>query len=182
MTMSQPRYQRPSPQTQGDLVIRAREPADIDAVADLLQLPQVRYGTLRLPYRSRDEVRRALETPSEAITSLVATHDGEVVGSAALIRDKGRRSHVGNIAIAVHDDLQGRGIGSALLAALIETADRWLNLTRLELTVSVDNERAIRLYRKFDFVEEGVRRADAFRDGVFVDSLAMARVRAPQVD
>ena len=56
-------------------------------------------------------------------------------------------------------------------------ADNWLNLRRLELAVYVDNEPGIRLYRKFGFEIEGTRRGDAFRDGKFVDSFAMARWR-----
>src|SRR5260221_5622608 len=47
----------------------------------------------------------------------------------------------------VHDEFCGRGIGSALMAALIDVSDIWLNLKRLELTVYVDNEPAIRLYK-----------------------------------
>ena len=79
--------------------------------------------------------------------------------------------------ISVHDDFHGRGIGSALLAALIDTADNWLNLRRLELVVYVDNAPALRLYEKFGFVIEGRRRRDVFRDGEFVDSFIMARLR-----
>ena len=77
----------------------------------------------------------------------------------------------------VHDDHCGRGIGTALVAALVDAADNWLNLKRLELTVYVDNEPAIRLYKTFGFEVEGTRRADAFRDGKFVDCLMMARLR-----
>ena len=79
--------------------------------------------------------------------------------------------------MCVHDEFQRRGIGAALLAALIEAADRWFNLRRLELAVYVDNEPAIALYKKFGFVIEGTRRADAFRDGAFVDSYMMARLK-----
>lgn len=161
------------------VTIRASEPADSDAIADLLQLPNVRFGTLRLPYRSREEVRRFLETPDENRTSIVAVLDGRVVGQAGLLRYKGRRSHAAGLGIVVHDDFHGRGVGSALLAALIDAADKWLNITRIELTVYTDNASAIRLYKKFGFEVEGTRRADAFRDGVFVDLLALARVRLP---
>jgi len=45
------------------------------------------------------------------------------------------------------------------------------------LTVYVDNEPAIRLYQKFGFEVEGTRRKDVFRDGQYVDSYAMARLR-----
>jgi putative acetyltransferase len=47
---------------------------------------------------------------------------------------------------------------------------------RLELNVYVDNEPAIALYRKFGFEIEGTNRAFALRDGVYVDSHAMARL------
>jgi putative acetyltransferase len=54
---------------------------------------------------------------------------------------------------------------------------------RIELTVYTDNHRAIKLYQKFGFQEEGVRRAYALRDGVYVDALAMGRLhpKPPQL-
>lgn len=78
----------------------------------------------------------------------------------------------------VHDDYTRRGIGSALLAAIIDLAENWLGLTRLELEVFVDNEPAIRLYEKYGFVIEGTKRRYALRDGVYVDTHVMARLKA----
>jgi L-phenylalanine/L-methionine N-acetyltransferase len=65
-----------------------------------------------------------------------------------------------------------------LLTAAVDLADRWLNLSRLELTVYVDNAAAIALYKRFGFQQEGVLRHYAFRDGAYVDVLAMARIRS----
>jgi putative acetyltransferase len=79
--------------------------------------------------------------------------------------------------MAVHDAFAGRGAGSALMAALLDVADRWLGLRRIELTVYADNSRAIALYERFGFEREGLHKAFALRDGVFVDALAMARLR-----
>jgi putative acetyltransferase len=59
----------------------------------------------------------------------------------------------------------------------IDLADKWLNLTRLELEVYTDNEAAIQLYKRFGFELEGTLRQDAFRDGQYVDSYKMARLR-----
>jgi len=159
------------------LVIRAREPTDWQEFAALMQLPRVRWGTLRLPFVSAEETRKWMEKQAEGHVGIVATLDGHIVGSAGIHREKGRRDHVGQIGMAVHDDFHGRGIGSRLLAALVDTADNWLNLRRLELAVYVDNAPAIALYRKFGFVLEGTRRAVAFRDGAFVDDHVMARLR-----
>jgi putative acetyltransferase len=63
------------------------------------------------------------------------------------------------------------------MRAVIDLADRWLNLSRIELTVFTDNEPAIALYRKFEFEIEGTHRKFAFRDGEFVDAHVMARVK-----
>lgn len=99
------------------------------------------------------------------------------MGVADLLLSSGRRAHVAGIGLAVRDDYHGRGIGSCLMAALIDLADNWLNLKRLELTVYCDNERAIALYQKFGFEIEGRRRCDAIRDGEFVDTYMMSRIR-----
>ena len=80
----------------------------------------------------------------------------------------------------VRDDWQGKGVGTALMQAAVDLADKWLNLARLELDVFTDNERAIKLYKKFGFLVEGTRIGYAFRDGQYVDTLMMARVRLPQ--
>lgn len=100
------------------------------------------------------------------------------MGKANLQQFDGRRQHVGTIGIGVHDDFQGKGIGSTLLAALVDAADNWLALTRVELVVNADNLAAIRLYEKAGFEREGLLKAYAFRAGGYVDALAMARLRA----
>ena len=159
------------------LTLRAREPSDWQEMAALMQLPRVRWGTLRLPFTSGEAVRKFIESPPEGRTAIVAVLDGRIVGNADLMRDKGRCDHVGRIGMCVHDAHHGRGIGSSLMAALVDTADNWLGLRRLELAVFTDNAPAIRLYKKFGFEIEGTRRAAAFRDGAFVDDYIMARLR-----
>ncbi|MTJ84392.1 MAG: GNAT family N-acetyltransferase [Telmatospirillum sp.] len=157
--------------------VRAMEPDDFNAVADLMNQPKVIAGTLRLPLASLEEYRKRLEASREERTSIVAEKAGRVSGVANLARAKGRRAHVASMAVAVHDEFQRQGVGSALIAALINLADNWLNLKRLELSVYTDNEPAVRLYRKYGFVMEGTHRADTYRDGRFVDVFSMGRVR-----
>jgi putative acetyltransferase len=79
--------------------------------------------------------------------------------------------------MAVRDDWHGKGVGTALMEAAIDLADNWLNLTRLELIVFVDNTAAIGLYEKLGFTTEGTLVNYAFRDGEYVDCFAMAQVR-----
>jgi L-phenylalanine/L-methionine N-acetyltransferase len=78
---------------------------------------------------------------------------------------------------AVRDDWQGQGVGQALMQAAIDLADNWLNLSRLELEVYTDNEPALRLYTKWGFTIEGTLVQYAYRDGRYVDTYQMARLR-----
>lgn len=164
-----------------DLQIRAARPQDAEAIAAMQSLPGFRAGTLRLPFPSPEAVRAWIERRGPDATSLVATIDGAVVGAAGLERLQGRRGHVGTIGMGVDDSWTGRGVGTALLGALVDLAERWLGLRRLELTVYADNERALRLYARFGFAVEGRMRAYALRDGVFADAVAMARLGGPEL-
>jgi L-phenylalanine/L-methionine N-acetyltransferase len=158
------------------LLIRGTRPADAEQIAVLLNLPGFRRNTLRVPFQTPEQTRAWLERSAPDTTAIVACRSDSIVGAADLRRFNGRRVHVGEIGLGVHDDYVRTGIGSALLSALIDAGERWLSLTRLELSVYTDNEPALALYRKFSFVIEGTHQAYAFRDGAFVDAHCMARL------
>lgn len=160
------------------LTIRRAEPDDCAALYEIFTCPRVYAGTLQLPYPSREQWRRRL-AESEGTHNLVAVVGERVVGMFGLhtFPQRPRRHHAGAVGMSVHDDWQGRGVGSALMRAGLDLADNWLGLTRLELEVYTDNEPAIRLYERFGFEREGVLRRHAYRDGRYVDSLMMARLR-----
>jgi len=158
--------------------IRAMEPGDVEAVAEINNCPGVVAGTLQLPFRSVEERRERLGQRSPDDHRLVAEVDGRVVGMLGLhLAGNPRLRHVAHIGMGVHDDFQGQGVGAALMDAMVDLADNWLNLRRIELHVYTDNARAIHLYKKFGFVIEGTARDFAFRNGAFVDAYMMARVR-----
>ena len=69
----------------------------------------------------------------------------------------------------------GRGIGRSLLEALEGWAQS-KGLHRLELMVNYNNERAIRLYEKFGFEREGVKRHALRVDGRYIDAFYMAKL------
>lgn len=160
-------------------LIRRTTAADAEAVATIFSGPRVVWGTLQLPYPSVDFWRKRLEDRlSSGTVSLLACVEGEAVGTLGLHThpDMPRIRHAASMGMAVRDDWQGRGIGTALVRAALDLADRWLGLTRVELLVFVDNEPAIQLYRKFGFEVEGRQKRAALRDGVYVDVLMMARL------
>jgi putative acetyltransferase len=169
--------ERRRPGKPDDLEIRSVRVSDAEAIAALANLPGYRAGTLRLPFQTIEGTRARLENRSPTSVSLVATVGSQIVGNAGLQRHEGRQIHVGHIGMGVHDDFTGRGIGTALMAALVDTADNWLQIKRLELTVYADNAPAVALYRKFGFETEGTLRAFAYRDGAYADAYTMARLR-----
>jgi L-phenylalanine/L-methionine N-acetyltransferase len=159
------------------LTIRATRVDDYEAITTLINLPKFRAGTARLPYQRPEQTRKWLDSLGGDALNIVAVLDGTLVGQAGLTRHTGRRAHAAELGIGVHDDHHGKGVGTALMREIVEAADKWLAVGRLELTVFADNAPAIRLYEKFGFENEGIRRAFAFRDGRYADVLAMARLR-----
>jgi L-phenylalanine/L-methionine N-acetyltransferase len=172
-------------QAKAAITVRRVRRDDAAAIAATMADPPVARGLLQMPHGSEDFWRKRIdEMPAGNAAGeimLVAERGGVVVGNAGVHGVAAlRRRHAAGVGIAVARDSQGQGVGSALMAALIDWSDNWAQLLRLELTVFSDNEAAIALYKKFGFVHEGTHRAYALRDGVFVDAHAMARLHPRQ--
>ncbi|EMC3961799.1 TPA: GNAT family N-acetyltransferase [Pseudomonas aeruginosa] len=143
----------------------------VEGLTALYNDPAVARQVLQMPYQSVEQRRKRLHDSAgdDRLLILVALHQGDVIGSASLEQHpRIRRSHSGSI---------GMGVGSRLLGELLDIADNWMNLRRVELTVYTDNAPALALYRKFGFETEGEMRDYAVRDGRFVDVYSMARLR-----
>ncbi|WP_139768451.1 GNAT family N-acetyltransferase, partial [Salmonella enterica] len=70
-----------------------------------------------------------------------------------------------------------RGIASALIRTMIDMCDNWLRVERIELTVFVDNEPAVAVYKKYGFEIEGTGKKYGLRNGKYLDAYFMARVK-----
>ncbi len=162
-----------------NIIIRHAEPSDYEALHTILSCPRVFAGTLHLPFQSVEQVRRRIAEPPPGFYSLVRLRRGRGgrQPGTAYGGSPEAAAYVGDIGMMVRDDWQGKGVGSALMAAMVELADNWLNLVRIELTVYTDNAAAVGLYQKYGFAIEGTLRRYAFRDGAYVDAYTMARVR-----
>lgn len=160
-----------------NIQVRHTEPRDIEAVKAIYAFPNAYAGTLQLPYPSGMTWEKRLTNIPDNVYSLVAEMDNVVVGNLGLVVEPNpRRRHCANFGMGVRDDYQGQGVGSALMTAILDLADNWLNLHRIELTVYTDNVGAIALYEKFGFVTEGELVDFAFRNGEYVNAYQMARL------
>lgn len=168
--------------------LRRATAADAEALAELAYDEAVFAGVLQMPFPSVEARRKRLEGEADDLLSLhlvALAEEGRLVADAG-IHHQGwspRRRHAGGLGMMVAADWQGRGVGSLLMTAVLDWADNWVGLLRIELTVYTDNAPAIALYEKFGFVHEGTHRAFALRAGRYVDAHAMARLhpRPPQL-
>jgi L-phenylalanine/L-methionine N-acetyltransferase len=163
------------------IVIRRPRLEDAAAMAAIMGDIDVLPGLLQMPYATEASWKKRIEeAPAGAASAelfIVAERGGEVVGNAGVHPPVHvRRRHSAGIGMAVAKHAQGQGVGTALMTAIVDWADNWAQLLRLELTVYPDNDAAIALYRKFGFVHEGTHRAYAIRNGVYVDAHCMARL------
>ncbi|MFC0298567.1 GNAT family N-acetyltransferase [Geobacillus jurassicus] len=109
--------------------------------------------------------------------AILAEHDGEMIGFLDFHNgNKQRIRHQGFFGMSVKKDFRHQGIGTALLAALLDWATENPLIEKVCLEVVADNTNALRLYQKFGFVEEGVKKkAVKIDEKTYWDLIVMAR-------
>lgn len=100
----------------------------------------------------------------------------KIVGEIDItVKNLARVRHNGALTIGILPEFQGLGLGSILLERALAWAQEQ-HLLRIELSVFTSNERALALYKKFGFINEGLRQKFLrHEDGRFEDDLLMAK-------
>lgn len=163
-----------------DFIIRPVRIEDAETINEMRRMDGVKENILGVSSERISGTEYFINNLTPNDHMLVAEVDEEgvkmVVGAVSLhVGGTPRMRHAANIGIMVHRDYQGKGIGTALLKEIIDLADNWLMLIRLELSVFVDNERAIKLYESLGFKIEGRKRFASIRRGKYEDEYLMAR-------
>ncbi len=165
------------------VTLRSAEPSDAQ---DLLRYLKATAAETPYLVREAEEITLSLEQEERFITEkrdaerellLIAVSDGQHIGNCALMEISGCRRchHRCGIAIALYQSHCGRGIGRAMLEAVLQTAKQ-LGYEQAELEVIADNEHAIALYESLGFVKYG-RMPDNVRyaDGSHADAYWMMK-------
>jgi len=107
---------------------------------------------------------------------LLSLEGDTIIGSLSLTApSRPRVAHCAEMGISVLQAYWGQGVASALMEKMLNWAKNpSTGIRKIELKVRVDNQRAIDLYRRFSFVEEGRVFRMLFIDGQFHDGLSMA--------
>ncbi|MGE3800652.1 MAG: N-acetyltransferase family protein [Candidatus Kapaibacterium sp.] len=98
---------------------------------------------------------------------------GQIVASLNFSsRNRPRLQHTGSFGMSVRKDYWGLGIGGLMLDTLISWAKE-TSITKINLHVRPDNDRALQLYLSRGFVLEGRLSRTVCIHGVYYDSLMM---------
>lgn len=86
-----------------------------------------------------------------------------------------RIRHSAYIVVGVLKGYSGKGIGKVLFDAVEAWAIK-AGVTRLELTVMIHNERAVKLYKAMGFFVEGIKKQSLIVNGAYVDEYYMGKL------
>ena len=110
-----------------------------------------------------DEERWREELENGKRIVLVYEENGEILGEVSLLLEdmpkesEGKHARVSQL--IVREEYRSRGIGGALLDVLLREGEQ-MGLTDMEASIYIDNENAIRLYRRKGFTHQVFRGQD----------------------
>ncbi|MFZ6819974.1 GNAT family N-acetyltransferase [Undibacterium sp. Ji22W] len=138
-------------------MIRPVQQSDFKFIYDLYMHPQVN------PYLLYEDMDEDSFVPifSELLNAgvlYIFSEDERDIGMFKLIRLKHRTAHIAYLGgVAIDPTMAGQGYAYAMFSEILALGQS-MQLTRIELSTSVENVRAIRLYEKSGFVREGILR------------------------
>ena len=155
--------------------MRQARPSDAPQVAFLLrQAAETGFALQSLEEIDEGAVARDL---AEGLGLRIVVERGEdVTGYLTIVPgETSALSRTGDLQLVVRRDVQGKGTGAELMRHAIAWAEGGA-LDRIEIFVRATNLRAISLYKRFGFVEEGIlRKRIRGPDGTRIDDVVLAR-------
>jgi len=167
--------------TESTVTIRDATLADADAICRIYnQGIEDRVATLETEMRTPAERREWLAARGHRHPVLIAapaTINPVTTGWASLNRFNPRPAydHVADLSVYVERAWRGRGVGRALLGALVERA-RAIGYHKLVLAAFPENAGGMALYARLGFTRVGVYREQGWLDGRWVDVVVMERL------
>ncbi|MEH6308721.1 MULTISPECIES: GNAT family N-acetyltransferase [Olivibacter] len=106
----------------------------------------------------------------------IASIDGHIAGWAALSPVSSRCVYAGvaEVSVYIHEDYRGKGVGSFLMNALVESSEKQ-GLWTLQSGIFPENEASIRLHEKHGFRQLGYREKVGKHGNTWRDTTLMER-------
>jgi L-amino acid N-acyltransferase YncA len=161
------------------MVIRAATPADAPAIAAIYGHHVLHgLGTFEEEPPSAAEMGARLAAVRDAgLPYLVAVLEGRVVGFAyaAPFRPRAAYRHTVEDSIYIAPEAVGRGVGRALLNAVIDACERLGKRQMVAVIGDSGNVASLGLHAALGFTHKGVGRSLGFKHGRWVDIVWMQR-------
>ncbi len=161
------------------LIIRDARPSDMPAIEEIYarEVLQGLASFEEVPPTANDLLARRERVLALGLPYLAAELGGEVAGYgyASPYRPRPAYRHTVENSVYVADGLQGRGIGRALLSALIARCEAGPWRQMIAVIGNSGNTGSIALHASLGFERVGVLQAVGFKHGRWVDTVIMQR-------
>lgn len=158
--------------------LRPATPDDAGAIAEIYNEAVARsVATFDTAPRSIERQRLWLEEHAPPWVALVATESGAVVGWASLSpwSDRPAYSRTAEVSVYVASGTRGRGVGTALLTALVAEGGR-AGFHTLLARIADRNPASLRLHRALGFVPVGEMREVGRKFDRWIDVTLLQRM------
>jgi L-amino acid N-acyltransferase YncA len=154
------------------VIIRDAFPADAAAIAKIYR-PVVEKTVISFELDAPDaaEMRSRMRRVTRGYPWLVAVDSGAVVGYAYGSPHRERAAYASSLDVSVYVDcaVRGRGVGSALYAALFRLLEQGGTFHRAFAGVALPNDASIALHKKHGFELVGIYREVGRKFGRWID-------------
>jgi len=159
--------------------VRPAEPADLVAVQTIYAHHVINgLATFEEVPPALEEIRRRhAEITGQRLPWLVADHGGTVAGYGycSLYRTRSAYRYALEDSVYVRKDVHGKGVGSALLGALIARCETLGYRQLIAVIGDSANAASINLHASHGFLRAGTLRSVGFKFNRWVDSVLMQR-------
>jgi RimJ/RimL family protein N-acetyltransferase len=168
----------------GQLVrLRALEPSDAETLFRHRQDTEISRRDARIPWpQSLAAIRHRLETPGDAqstddVELVIVTLDDQLVGGID-VQSTDRRNGTFSVGIGLAErSAWGKGYAKEAMLLVLRVMFHERRYQKCNLSVYAFNARALGLYRRLGFQEEGCRRRNYFTNGAYHDEIFFGMTR-----
>lgn len=159
------------------IYLRPVEPEDVDRFVRWFNDPEVR-ATISTSFpmnrlREREFLDGLYKDHQDVILAIVVREGNAHIGVVSLHR-MGLPNRNASFGIMIGEkSCWDKGYGTEATRLMLDYGFRTLNLHRVTLWVYATNTRAIHVYEKVGFREEGRKRESEYRDGAYQDDVLM---------